>query len=78
MPMPEDSSGQQGSRDREPAEPPHGSELDDGFKGHRRRQARLGLLLTPAQRLRWLEETMEELRRYVGRAREGKPTAGPE
>ena len=36
---------------------------------HERRQARLGLELTPAERLRWLEETMDELRGLVGRAR---------
>ncbi|MFV2073137.1 MAG: hypothetical protein ACC742_10865 [Thermoanaerobaculales bacterium] len=36
---------------------------------HERRQARLGLELTPAERLRWLEETMDELRQLVGRAR---------
>jgi hypothetical protein len=40
-----------------------------GFDGHRRAQARLGLRLTPAERLRWLEETMETLRRWQGRAR---------
>ena len=42
------------------------------FEGHRRRQARLGLQLSPAQRLRWLEESMEELRKLVGRARQGR------
>lgn len=46
--------------------------FDRGFDGHARRQARLGLPLTPAERLRWLEQTMEELRRLVGRAREGR------
>jgi hypothetical protein len=40
-----------------------------GFDGHRRAQARRGLSLTPAERLRWLEETMETLRRWQGRAR---------
>jgi hypothetical protein len=29
----------------------------------------MGLRLTPAERLRWLEETMETLRRWQGRAR---------
>lgn len=43
--------------------------FDRGFKGHRRRQARRGLHLSPAERLRWLEETMEELRSLLGRAR---------
>lgn len=37
-------------------------------KTHDRRQARLGLELSPAERLRWLEETMDELRRLVGQA----------
>jgi hypothetical protein len=47
--------------------------FDRGFEGHSRRQARLGLKLTPAERLRWLEQTMEEMRRLVGRARQGLP-----
>jgi hypothetical protein len=47
--------------------------FDRGFDGHWRRQVRLGLGLTPAQRLRWLEQTMEELRPLVGRARLAKP-----
>lgn len=48
-------------------------DLDWGFEGHRRRQARLGLQLSPAERLRWLEKSMEELRKLVGRARQGHP-----
>ncbi len=48
-------------------------EFDRGFEGHSRRQARLGLKLTPAERLRWLEQTMEELRGLLGRARQGRP-----
>ncbi len=47
-------------------------EFDRGFDGHRRRQVRLGLQLSPAERLRWLEETMDELRRVLGRARRGR------
>lgn len=47
--------------------------FDRGYDGHARRQAGLGLRLTPAERLRWLEQTMEELRRVVGRARQGRP-----
>jgi hypothetical protein len=47
--------------------------FDRGFDGHWRRQARLGLSLSPAQRLRWLEQTMEELRPLVGRARLALP-----
>ena len=38
------------------------------FEDHRRRQTRRGLEMTPAERLRWLEETMEELREIQGRA----------
>ncbi len=48
-------------------------EFDRGFDGHRRRQVRLGLQLSPAERLRWLEETVDELRRLLGRARRGRP-----
>jgi len=44
------------------------SGFDRGYEGHARRQARLGLALTPAERLRWLEETMDALRRLQGRA----------
>lgn len=43
--------------------------FDRGWVGHRRRQARIGLGLTPAQRLRWLEQTMPEMRLLLGRAR---------
>ncbi len=50
-----------------------GGEFDCGFEGHRRRQARLGLGLTPAERLRWLEQTMDELRGLLGRARRSRP-----
>ena len=50
--------------------------FDRGFEGHRERQAALGLDLTPAERLRWLEEAMEELRRVVGRAHPGTPMTG--
>ena len=48
-------------------------DLDWSFEEHRRRQARLGLGLSPAERLRWLEESMEDLRKLVGRARRGRP-----
>jgi hypothetical protein len=51
------------------------ADLDWGFEGHRRRQAKLGLGLSPAERLRWLEESMEELRKLVGRARQGRPVS---
>ena len=45
------------------------SEFPRGFDGHRRAQARMGLRLTPAERLRWLDETMDALRRWQGLAR---------
>jgi hypothetical protein len=38
-------------------------------ENHDRRQVRLGLELSPAERLRWLEETMDELGRLVEQAR---------
>lgn len=37
-------------------------------ESHAQRQARLGLELSPAERLRWLEETMDELHRLIGLA----------
>ncbi len=45
------------------------AEFPRGYDGHRRSQAGSGLGLTPAERLRWLEETMATLRRWRGRAR---------
>lgn len=48
-------------------------DFDRGLEGHRRRQARLGLTISPAERLRWLEKTMEELRGLLGRAWRGRP-----
>jgi hypothetical protein len=57
----------------EPRDPQAGGEgFDQGFAGHRSRQARAGLLLTPAERLQWLERTMEEMRRLLGRAKQGR------
>jgi hypothetical protein len=61
---------------RDPAADREGTGWDRGFDGHRRWQATLGLRLTPAERLRWLEETMEELRRLAERARRGARGAG--
>lgn len=49
--------------------------FDRGFDGHWRRQVRQGLSLAPAQRLRWLEQTMEELRPLVGRACRAAPSS---
>ncbi len=42
------------------------------FEGARRHHIRLGLRLTPAERLRWLEETVDEMRRLQGLARQGR------
>lgn len=42
------------------------------FAANRSLMIRKGLELTPAQRLRWLEETVEELLPWVGRARLGR------
>jgi hypothetical protein len=38
---------------------------------HDRRQAALGLELTPAERLAWLERALDELSRVAGRAETG-------
>ncbi len=43
-------------------------EFDGTFEGTRQRQILLGLELEPAERLRWLERTMAELRALKGRA----------
>jgi hypothetical protein len=43
------------------------------FAGSRSRVLRMGLEMTPAERLRWLEETVEEMLPWVGRARLGRP-----
>ncbi len=53
-------------------------DFPEGFEGHRRAQARMGLRLTPAERLRWLEETMTTMRRWQGRARPTAPGTRPE
>jgi hypothetical protein len=42
------------------------------FAGTRRHHLRSGLRLTPAERLRWLEETVDEMRRLQGLARLGR------
>ena len=51
--------------------------FDRGFEGARRRQAKLGLSMTPAQRLEWLERAMEEFRRMQGLASSGKKSPPP-
>ncbi len=40
-------------------------------------QIRIGLAMTPAERLRWLEDTVEELRPWLGLARKGRETHLP-
>ena len=40
------------------------------YEAHQKRQARLGLELTPAERLRWLETTVVAMKRIQGRARD--------
>jgi hypothetical protein len=52
---------------------PFGAPADAGWQAQQRRQAVQGLDLTPAQRLRWLEETLETMRRWLGRAQHGRP-----
>jgi hypothetical protein len=42
------------------------------FEGTRRHHLRLGLRMTPVERLRWLEETVDEMRRLQGLARKGR------
>lgn len=43
------------------------------FEGASLRQLRAGLAMTPAERLRWLEEAVEELGPWVGRALTRRP-----
>ncbi len=40
-----------------------------GYAEHRRRQIRIGLAMTYAERLAWLEETKATMARWCGRAR---------
>ncbi len=42
------------------------------FDGARRHHIRLGLRMTPAERLHWLEETVAEMRQLQGLARKGR------
>lgn len=44
------------------------SDAGRGFDDQRQSQVRIGQRLTPAERLRWLEETMDGMRRWLGRA----------
>jgi hypothetical protein len=49
------------------------NDWDWDFEGIRRHHLKLGLSLTPEERLRWLEETVEEMRSLQGLARNGRP-----
>jgi hypothetical protein len=52
-------------------------EITWDFEGARRHHIRLGLQMTPAERLRWLEETVNEMRQLQGLARKSRrPVAG--
>ena len=62
-----------------PAEPAGGGPADlraAAWKAERRRKVRVGLELTPAERLRWLEDALETLRRWCGRARDAVRAGG--
>ena len=48
------------------------------FEGTRRHHIRSGLRLTPVERLRWLEETVDEMRRLQGLAWKGRKIQEPE
>jgi hypothetical protein len=65
----------------EPAQPEMQTEREEDvwdFAGTRRHHIRRGLRLTPAERLRWLEETVDEMRRFQGLARLGRPIEEPQ
>jgi len=42
------------------------------FEGTRRHHLEMGLRMTPVERLHWLEETVDEMRRLQGLARSGQ------
>lgn len=46
--------------------------LDAAFAAHKHEQARRALLLTPAERLRWLEATVRELKMLQELARRAR------
>jgi hypothetical protein len=43
--------------------------FDFSYSAQQRRQARLGLAMTPAERLAWLESKLAEVRQLLGTAR---------
>lgn len=53
-------------------ERPKEEETTWDYPGTRRHHIRLGLRMTPAERLRWLEETVDEMRQLQGLARKGR------
>jgi hypothetical protein len=62
-------------------EPEASSEQEEvvwDFAGTRRQHILRGLRMTPVERLRWLEETVDEMRRLQGLARLGRPIDDPE
>jgi hypothetical protein len=71
------SAPQQGDADEYVGEgsPDRIGEARDPWELQRRAQARHGLRFSPAERLRWLEDTMETMRELCGRARLGRPTS---
>lgn len=56
----------------------HGEQETWDFDGTRRHHIRQGLSLTPAERLRWLEETVDEMRRLQGLAKLGHTVEEPD
>ena len=61
------------SEEKNPSGEAGDSEEPWTFAGSRSRVLRMGLGMTPAERLRWLEETVEEMLPWVGKARLGRP-----
>ena len=47
-------------------------EITCDFESTRRHHIRLGLQMTPAERLRWLEETVDEMQQLQEPARQGR------
>ena len=55
----------------------YGLAYDDmSYQADRIRQTAIGLSMTPAERLRWLERTVEEFRPYVGAASRLESSSG--
>lgn len=63
----------------EPSQPkPEAEEYTWDFEGTRRHHIRAGLRLSHLERLRWLEDTVDEMRQLQGLARKGRRIDGPE